>query len=451
MGEVYRARDTRLKRPVALKRLTPALRSDSLYRRRFQEEAENASRLADPHVASVYDVIEDNGEIFLVMEFVEGETLRQRLERPVTLEAFLDMGTQSAAALVAAHRVGLVHGDIKPENIMLTPAGQVKILDFGLAKNLPSGDDNPTIDRAGTFAGTPAYMAPEVLMEIPPDGRADIFSLGVVFYEILAGRHPFQAGSFLATCDRIRKENPAPIRLLNASVPQALQDVVMKMLAKAPAERYASAGEMLQDLRYVQQTNSHPELVLPSWVSPPWWKRILIPALASVLGVVLLLLVYESSPVQRWLRGRQPPQRVFLAVLPFAPASGDANGRAFSDGVTDTLAVRLTQLTASYPVEIVGPREIRAEAVQDAEQARKVFGANLALEGSVSQADHRIRVSYSVVDTATRRQIHADTVTVDDVSGPLSLEDRLVESIVSLLGIELRPNDREALREAGAP
>jgi tetratricopeptide (TPR) repeat protein/TolB-like protein/predicted Ser/Thr protein kinase len=451
MGVVYRAFDTRLKRTVALKRLAPALRNDSMYRRRFQEEAENASRLSDPHVASIYDVLDEEGETFLVMEFVEGETLRQRLTRPVTLQAFLDLGTQCASALVAAHRAGVVHSDIKPENIMLTPAGQVKILDFGLAKNLPVvGEDSPTIDRAGTFAGTPAYMAPEVLKELMPDGRADIFSLGVVFYEMLTAQHPFQAGTFLETCDRIRKERPTPIRLLNASVPAPLQGMVNRMLAKAPEDRYATASDLLQDLRFVQQTNSHPELVLPSWAAPPpLWRRMLVPALAGTLGLALLLWVYASTPVQKWLRGGPPQQRVFLAVLPFAPGSGDANGRAFSDGVTEALTVRLTQLTGSYPVEVVGPREIRAESVLDAEQARKAFGANLALEGSLSRSDHQIRVSYSLVDTATRRQVHADTVTVDDVSGPLSLEDRLVESIVSILGIELRPNDRKLLQANG--
>jgi serine/threonine protein kinase/tetratricopeptide (TPR) repeat protein len=449
MGEVYRALDTKLKRPIALKRLAPALRNDPLYRRRFREEAENASRLSDPHVASIYDVLDEDGETFLVMEFVEGETLRQRLERPVILETFLDLGTQCAAALVAAHGVGIVHADIKPENIMLTPAGQVKILDFGLAKTLPIGEDTPTIDRAGTFAGTPAYMAPEVLMEMVPDGRADIFSLGVVFYEVLTGRHPFQAASFLATCDRIRKETPTPIHSLNASVPLNLHEIVNRMLAKAPAGRYVDARELLQDLRYVQQTNSHPELVLPSWAPAPLWRRMLIPALAGILGAGLLLWGYTSKPVQSLLRAGPPPQRVFLAVLPLAPGSGDANGRAFSDGVTEALAVRLTQLTTSYPVEIVGPREIRSESVLDAEQARKVFGANLALEGSLSQSDHRIRVSYSLVDTATRRQLHADTVTVDETSGSLSLEDRLVESIVSTLGIELRPDDRTLLVASG--
>ena len=449
MGEVYRALDLKLKRPIALKRLSPALRNDALYRRRFQEEAENASRLSDPRVASIYDVVEENGEIFLVMEFVEGETLRQRLNRPVTMEAFLDLGTQCVEALAAAQRAGMIHGDIKPENIMLTPTGQVKVLDFGLAKNLPSGEESPTIDRAGTFAGTPAYMAPEVLMERDPDGRADIFSLGVVFYEILTGNHPFRASTFLATCDRIRKVKPAPIRSLNSSAPGDLEQVVVKMLAKEPSERYADAGQLLVDLRYVQQTNSRPELVLPKWLPAPLWKRILIPVVASVLGAGLLLGAYYSPPVQRWMRGSVPPHRAFLAVLPFTPASGDANGRSLADGVTEALAARLTQLTTSYPLDVVGPRDIRVESVQDSGQARKVFGANLALEGSLSQSEHRIRVSYSLVDTATQRQLHADTVTVDEAGGALRLEDELVESVVSMLGIELQPAEKTALLANG--
>ena len=449
MGEVYRAEDTRLKRLVAVKRLTPSLRKDPLYRRRFLEEAERASRLTHPHVAAIYDVIEENNEIFLVMEFVEGETLRDRLGRPVTLETFLDIALQCADALIGADQAGVIHGDIKPENIMLNLAGQVKILDFGLAKNLHQASQNSTIDRAGSFAGTPAYMAPELLMEKPADGRADIFSLGVVFYEVLTAHHPFQAENFLATCDRIRRETPAPIQKFNPKAPSDLQAIVGKMLAKVPEQRYKDARELLQDLRYVHQSNSHPELVLPSWAPKSWWRRILTPALASMLGVGLLLGAYESPWVQRWMSPPPPLKRKFLAVLPFTTVAGDPLSRAFSDGVSETLAMRLTQLTATYPVEVVSPREIRVASVADAEQARKVFGANLALEGSLSQSDHRIRVSYSLVDTATRHQVRADSVTVDENSGALQLEDRLVESVMSVLGVELKPNDREALRTSG--
>jgi len=217
------------------------------------------------------------------------------------------------------------------------------------------------------------------------------------------------------------------------------------MLAKEPERRYKNARELLQDLRYVQQSNSHPELVLPSWAPEPLWKRILIPVFASMLGAALLLGAFESSAIRRWISPEPPLKRKFLAVLPFTTLATDPERRAFTDGVGETLAMRLTQLTATYPVEVVPPRELHAKSVADAEQARKLFGANLALEGSLAQSDHLIRVSYSLVDTATRRQVRADSVTVSDQSGALLLEDRLVESVMTVLGMELKPNDRALL------
>jgi tetratricopeptide (TPR) repeat protein/tRNA A-37 threonylcarbamoyl transferase component Bud32 len=252
MGEVYRAEDTKLKRVVALKRLAPELRADAVYRRHFQQEAERASRFSDAHVAALYDVLEEQGEIFLVMEYVEGENLRQRMRRRMSLEQFFEIATQCAEALAAAHQRGIVHCDIKPENIMLTTTGQVKILDFGVAKHLPRSDQSSTVDRAGGMGGTPAYMSPEVLLEQVPDGRADVFSLGVVLYEMLTGQHPFLASSFVATTDRIRSETPAAIRIFNPRVPDGVEALVSRAMAKDPGQRYASAKELLDDLRRVQ-------------------------------------------------------------------------------------------------------------------------------------------------------------------------------------------------------
>ena len=208
------------------------LRADSLYRHRFLEEAERASRFGDAQVAAVYDVLEEKGEIFLILEYVEGQNFRQRLRQPLSLDEFFQIAMQCAEALVSAHGHGIVHCDIKPENIMLTSAGKIKILDFGVAKHLPRSDQSSTVDRAGTFAGTPAYMSPEVLLERVPDGRADIFSLGVVFYEVLTGQHPFLAGSFVATTDRIRNETPASIRIFNCSVSRDLEALVNRAMAK---------------------------------------------------------------------------------------------------------------------------------------------------------------------------------------------------------------------------
>ena len=258
MGEVYRAYDTALKRPVALKRIAPGLQSDENYRRRFLHEAQCASGLTDQHIAGLYDVLEANNEIFLVMEYVEGVTLRHKLQRPISIEKLLGIAVQCAAALVAAHERGIVHRDLKPENIMLAPAGEVKILDFGVARQLPPVDDTAATETLNSgsslAAGTPAYMAPEVLLEKETGPRADIFSLGVILYEAVSGRHPFLARSFMATSDRTLHEVPPPLTRLNPKVPAELERIVSKMLAKDPAERYATAADLLVDLRVVQRT-----------------------------------------------------------------------------------------------------------------------------------------------------------------------------------------------------
>src|SRR5262249_9737714 len=256
MGEVYLAEDTKLKRTVALKRMGARLRSDERYRHRFLKEAERASRLMHPQIAALHDILEIEGEMFLVIEYVDGKTLRKAIHDPVDFELFLRVAVQCADALDAAHASGLVHRDIKPENIMMTTSGSVKILDFGLSKDLPSvisSEPSEKMATTGALSGTPAYMAPEVLLELRPDGRADIFSLGVVLYEILTSEHPFLANSFVETTDRIIRQAPPPIRDLNPQVLPEIEQVVMRMLAKKPEERYESAAQVAQDLRNLQR------------------------------------------------------------------------------------------------------------------------------------------------------------------------------------------------------
>src|SRR5271155_913171 len=246
MGEVYRAEDTRLKRLVALKRIAPAIRNNEDNRKRLWQEAKCASRLNDPHIAAIFDVFESGDDIFLVMEYVEGQTLRQRLEQPLSVVEFLAIAEQCAAALAAAHKGGVQHRDIKPENLMLTAAGELKVLDFGLARRLLC-EDGTTLESVGgaKFEGTFAYMSPEALQEKQTDERADIFSLGVVFHEALGRRHPFKVrgASFVETYERILHEQPASLRELNPDVPAELERIVAKMLAKNPEDRYASAAE----------------------------------------------------------------------------------------------------------------------------------------------------------------------------------------------------------------
>jgi serine/threonine-protein kinase len=261
MGQVYLAKDTKLKRFVALKRMASHLQEDPKYRQRFLNEAERASQLSHPAIVRVYDVLEEGMEIFVVMEYVEGETLRC-WNGPVTLEKFLHIARQCAEALACAHRCGILHCDIKPENILLTEQGDVRILDFGLAKYLPQRDGNDlarTLDReiSKVISGTPAYMAPEVVLEHTPDARADIFSLGVVLYELWSGHHPFRSTTVIETVNRILIDPPVPLTDYAPGTPVELDRAIGKCLFKNPQDRYADILELLSDLNKIKSARAH--------------------------------------------------------------------------------------------------------------------------------------------------------------------------------------------------
>jgi tetratricopeptide (TPR) repeat protein/TolB-like protein/predicted Ser/Thr protein kinase len=446
MGEVYRAHDTRLRRTVALKHIAPHLRADRTYRNQLQREAENASRLNDSHIAAVYDLFDFEDESFLVMEFVEGETLRQRLHQRFTLSQFLDIAVQCADALNAAHQNGIVHSDIKPENIMLTPVGQVKILDFGVAKHLPRSDQSTTMDRSTRLSGTSGYMAPEVLLEITPDGRADIFSLGIVFYEALTGRHPFSAGSFVATSERILHESPPPITRFNPEVPSALQGIVTRMLEKRPQDRYPTAAALLSDLHALQK--SEESSAVPHFLQPirPH-KNVVVKGLAAlalaVIGAVLLLV---WKPFRHSAEVPLPGDKM-VAVLPFS-AGTDAQAVAFTDGLTETLTAKLTQLTMDPTLQVIPAMEVRAKTVKDLDGARREFGAMLVVEGSLHRSGDLVRINIAVVDTHSRSQLRARTLTVD-AADPFKVQDEVVNAVVQMLDLEIRPSERQALEAHG--
>lgn len=444
MGEVYLADDTRLKRPVALKRMAPELNSDESYRRRFLKEAERASGVTGAHIAAIYDVLEQDGQVFLVMEYVEGQNLRQRLRQPLTLQAFLAIAVQCAEALVSAHARGIIHCDLKPENIMVSANGDVKVLDFGVAKHLPSSDQSSTMDKGHSLGGTPAYMAPEVLLEKAFDERADIFSLGVVFYEMLTGRHPFRAASFVETSHRIVHELPKPISHFNGDVPQPLQAVVSRMLAKDPDARFATASDLQGALRELHYAST----ILPAAKPPSWRSR----AIWAVLVAAVVLAALAVSPLQRWLHLSPVPSEKHLAVLRFVSTGDDPNMHAFTDGLTETLTIKLAQLTGKYPLQVVPPSEIRAENVRTVDQARREFGVNLVLEGSLTESGNMVRINYALVDATTRRQLRGEVITAE-AKDAFAVEDKVVDSVIKDLDLELQGIDRQALaaRQTNAP
>ena len=250
MGVVYKAEDTNLKRPVALKFLAAHLLGDEEIKARFRREAEAAAALSHANIAVIHEIDESNGHSFIAMEFVEGLTVNEKLaERPLKLEAAMDIAMQATQGLQAAHERSVVHRDIKSANLMVTPQDQVKIMDFGLAQLA----ERSKLTETTTVLGTPSYMSPEQAAGDKTDRRTDLWSVGVVLYEMVTGRLPFEGERQEAVLFGITNQEPEPVTALRAGLPLELEWIVGKCLAKAPEERYQHAEDLLVDLRSLQK------------------------------------------------------------------------------------------------------------------------------------------------------------------------------------------------------
>jgi serine/threonine-protein kinase len=459
MGEVYLAEDSQLKRTVAIKRMSLRLSTDLQHRQRFLREAQMASRLNDPHIAAIYDVFEREGEIFLVMERVEGETLRQKFASPLRVGEFLPLAIQCAEGLASAHAQGVLHRDIKPENIMVTPGGQVKILDFGLARRLTQTEEETGFEtEPGTLTGTPGYMAPEVLSGNEADARADIFSLGVVFYEVFTRSHPFRAKTNISTSSRVLYEQPPDPSTVNAAIPPDLERLMMRMLEKDPARRIASAADVAADLRAVQSSSTAPTTAVAAseLMRAPSRKGrrhiVLVVAVAAVVVFAALTAVWLIRPSPRV--NKTSPGAVAasgekqVAVLPFTVLGGGAGQQAFASGLADTVTARLAQLSATHRLAVVPSSEVFSRKVNSPDMARRIFGANLVLTGSLQQAGGRIRVTYALVDTGTERQLSARTVTAA-AGDPFTVEDDVASGVLDMLKVSLLPAERKTFEAKG--
>ena len=417
------------------------MRSDERYRSLLRE-AQRASSLNDPHIAQVYDVLEEDGEAFLLMEYIEGTTLRQRIASPPPTVEFLDIAIQCVSALLTAHQKGVIHFDIKPENIMLTPAGQVKVLDFGIAKRLLFEDAGATTScvQPEGLVGTLNYMAPEVLAGAIPDARSDIYSLGVTLYEVCGGRRPRQSSvpNSAATGESLPNRT-AP--------PQAIDLIVKKMLHPDPAQRYSDAAELLRDLRSVQETKS--------WEVTPLSVRagLISRRKAFAIGAVLLLAILAwmaVTLVRPWVnRALHPvPEQKQVAVLPFSVAGADASTKAFADGLCEVLSAKLTQLTERPQFQVVPVSEVRARHVTTATDALKEFGVNLVIEGSWQQAGGTVHVVPVLIDAASNRQLRANEF-VAAASDPIGLEALVASGVLRMLEIELQPAEQPSFVNQG--
>lgn len=440
MGEVFLADDRLLKRRVALKVIRPEHWHDANFHGRLLREAERASQLNDEHIARVYDVVEHNGRLCLIMEYVQGETLRAKVRDPLATEEFFSIAEQCLAAIAAAHQQGILHCDLKPDNVMITPAGVVKILDFGLSRRLclAKEETRDTVDLQTTPAGgTLAYMAPEVLLGDPPDQRADIFSIGVMLYEALTGKHPFRGENGALGMEGILRERPRPI---SGPVLAGLDTVLFRMLAKDPSQRYQTCADVLVDLRAVHAGRAPAQRSVRREQQP----RIVI-SLAAMVVLGLLLLSWPPARPPNV----PPAQPRLLAVLPFQPADqNDGNNLALANGLTATLTARLGELAEHTHVQIVPATERRGQKAFSTQDALALLGANLALEGSLQRSGHALRVTYSLVDTASQRQVHSGVITEENAD-IFELQNHVIGEVLNSLDIATATEDLRRTKSRG--
>jgi serine/threonine protein kinase/cytochrome c-type biogenesis protein CcmH/NrfG len=466
MGEVYLADDTRLRRRVALKFLPAALTNDRRHLHRFELEARAIAAMSHPNACAIYEVLQtEDGQHCIVMEYVEGVTLRERMMAgPVNVNEALDIAIQIASALASAHAAGIVHRDIKPENVMLRRDGYVKVLDFGVAK-LADRTSDPANSEAETRAmdlkttpgmlmGTVAYMSPEQARGLPVDLRTDVWSLGVVLYEMVAGRKPFTGTTPTDVIISIIQRDPEP---LSKFTPEAipLHQIIARALAKDRNDRYQTAEELLRELKTVRRElefGTDPDRYkAPASTQKSFSharttsRRIILAALATIIGVAVLVALWFG----KWSNTPPPAATTSiksLAILPMVNLSGDQSQDYFADGMTETLIAGLAKVGALRVTSRTSVMQFKGSHKPLKEIAHEL-NVDAIVEGSVQRIGDRITVAVRLIDASNEQHLWTETYN-RDLRDVLAVQNDVAAAVTQAIQIKLTPQEQSRLARA---
>ena len=455
MGVVYRARDTQLDRPVALKLVGEKLAQDAQARARLLNEARTASALNHPHICHIYEVGEAEGHAYIAMEYVTGKPLAQTIpQEGLPVEAVLRYAIQIADAVAHAHDHNIIHRDLKSANVMITLEGRAKVLDFGLARR-QRGEEFAEVTRSqvslgesGTVIGTLHSIAPEVLRGEPSDPRSDVWALGVLLYEMAAGRLPFEGKTGFEMSSAILREQPAP---LPPQVPAALRAVILRCLAKDPAQRYARASEVRAALETIQSSGESIPDATNVRVAPASGRFFSSPIVPGVMGgalVVLLSILFAWNPGgwRNRLSGTSSEAPIHsLAVLPMKSLGSAASGEdVLGLGMADTIITKVSQISA-LTVRPTGAVQKYARQEIDALEAARQLGVDSVLDGSVQRSGDRLRVNVNLLRVRDGASLWSDSFNVS-ASDLFATQDEIARKVAA--GLRLRLNTSEQARLA---
>ncbi len=449
MGVVYRAHDEQLERDAAIKILRAGLLLDEAGRKRFRKEALVLAKLNHPNIATIYEFASQDGVDFIAMEFVAGQNLAVRIHhRALPEKEVAELGLQIAAALEEAHEHSVIHRDLKPGNIIVTPKGQVKILDFGLAELAQNEQDASTVDVMTTTAelsGTLPYMSPEQLSGQPADARSDIYATGVALYEMATGTRPFQQKMISVLIAEILHGAPTPPGRLRQDISVRLEEIILKCLEKDPNNRYQSAKELSVDLR---------RLSLPATAKVPlrkvsrgFWSgpKGLVPgAVIAAIAIAAVLLGFNVSGLRSRLLNRGGSGAIrSLAVLPLTNLSADPQQAYFADGITEELINALSRISALRVISRSSVMRYQGAQKSIQEIARELH-VDAVVEGTVQRSEGHVKISAALVDARSDRNLWGESYE-GDLRDVLSLQSQVAQAVAREIRVQLTPQESATL------